>query len=120
MSKKRTIDSFFASETTAKKKLKTEDVIDENVRLHGQSHTPYIKANPSQTPCSTHNTYPFPIPELPPSLSQELSSWPAVPGRAINDQPDLDLLYFEPFIPAYAAKPLFHFLRSQLPFYRVE
>jgi hypothetical protein len=73
-----------------------------------------------QTPSSTHPTYPFPIPELPPFLSRELSSWPAVPGRAINDQPDLDLLYFEPFIPIYAAKDLFRFLRSQLPFYRVE
>lgn len=41
-------------------------------------------------------------------------------GRAINDQPDLDLLYFEPYIPRGTERVLFDFLRSQLPFYRVE
>lgn len=38
----------------------------------------------------------------------------------INDQPDLDLLYFEPYIPGYLSRDLFGFLRSELPFYRVE
>ena len=41
-------------------------------------------------------------------------------SKEINDQPDLDLLYFEPFVPGYLAKPMFEFLRSELPFYRVE
>lgn len=41
-------------------------------------------------------------------------------GRAVNDQPDLDLLYFEPYIPRGTERVLFEFLRSQLPFYRVE
>lgn len=54
------------------------------------------------------------------SLSREVSSLPARPGKAINDQADLDLLYFEPYIPDYLAKDLFKFLRSELPFYRVE
>lgn len=43
-----------------------------------------------------------------------------VVGRAVNDQPDLDLLYFEPYIPRGTERVLFEFLRSQLPFYRVE
>lgn len=43
-----------------------------------------------------------------------------MPGRAINDQPDLDLLYFEPYIPSYLARDVFHFLRGSLPFYRVK
>lgn len=46
---------------------------------------------------------------------------PASAGRAINDQPDLDLLYFEPYVPrGAAAASLFRFLRAELPFYRVE
>lgn len=38
----------------------------------------------------------------------------------MTDQPDLDLLYFEPYLPRSSAKELFEFLRSSLPFYRVE
>jgi hypothetical protein len=53
-------------------------------------------------------------------MEKELASLPARPGRVINDQPDLDLLYFEPYIPSYIAKDLFRFLRQELPFYRVE
>jgi hypothetical protein len=53
-------------------------------------------------------------------LSQEIISLPARPGKSINDQPDLDLLYFEPYVSTYLAKDMFEFLRSELPFYRVE
>lgn len=45
---------------------------------------------------------------------------PAVPGRAVDNQPDLDLLYFEPYVPGYLAKDVFTFLRAELPFYRVK
>jgi hypothetical protein len=38
----------------------------------------------------------------------------------MNDQPDLDLLYFSPYLSARVAKELFSLLRSELPFYRVE
>ncbi|KAK4195187.1 putative alpha-ketoglutarate-dependent dioxygenase [Triangularia verruculosa] len=77
--------------------------------------------NQDETPTySTHNTYPFPIRDLSPSITKELASLPARPGKPINDQPELDLVYFEPFIPSYLAKDLFRFLRSELPFYRVE
>ncbi|KAK1473488.1 2OG-Fe(II)oxygenase superfamily protein [Colletotrichum abscissum] len=99
MSKKRTLDSFFAPSV---KKPRKEDESSETV---GQS---------------THANYPIPISELPTSISKELSSLPARPGKDMNDQPDLDLVYFEPYIPSYMAKDLFEFLRSELPFYRVE
>lgn len=69
---------------------------------------------------STHPTYPFPIPGLPSHIEKELPSLPATIGRSINDQPDLDLLYFEPYFPSYLSKDLFKFLRSSLPFYKVE
>jgi hypothetical protein len=41
-------------------------------------------------------------------------------GKAINNQPDLDLLYFRPFIPQSMEQALFEFLRSELFFYRVQ
>ncbi|KAE9568275.1 DNA oxidative demethylase ALKBH2 [Colletotrichum fructicola] len=99
MSKKRTLDAFFAPSA---KKTRKED---ETVEAVGKS---------------THPNYPCPIVELAPSISKELSSLPARPGKEINDQPDLDLLYFEPYVPSYLAKDLFEFLRAKLPFYRVE
>lgn len=77
-------------------------------------------ANYIKSSFSTHATYPFPIPGLPVHIAKDLSSLPAVPGRIIDDQPDLDLLYFEPYVPTYLAKDLFSFLRAELPFYRVK
>ncbi|KAG5990481.1 hypothetical protein E4U43_004281 [Claviceps pusilla] len=98
---KRTLDAFF---TSSPKRARTE----ENSMNHDQQST------------SQHASYPHPIRTLPDSLSKEISSLPARPGRQINDQPDLDLVYFEPYIPSYLAKELFEFLRAELPFYRVE
>ena len=69
---------------------------------------------------SRHFTYPFHIPQLPSSISVELTSLPSTVGRAINDQDDLDLLYFEPYIPKYLEQEIFQFLRKELPFYKVE
>ncbi|PMD39072.1 DNA repair family protein-like protein [Hyaloscypha variabilis F] len=69
---------------------------------------------------SSHATYPFPIPYFPESISKELASLPFTIGREIKDQLHLDILYFEPFIPKYLERQAFQFLRSELPFYRVE
>jgi hypothetical protein len=69
---------------------------------------------------SDHFTYPFPIPHLPDSVSSGLGSLPSTVGKIINNQADLDLLYFQPYIPKDLARDLFEFLRKQLPFYRVE
>ncbi|KAK4168704.1 putative alpha-ketoglutarate-dependent dioxygenase [Cladorrhinum sp. PSN259] len=101
MSKKRTIDSFFARDPKKQKVTTASEDDDE----------------PSY---STHHTYPFAIRNLSESTTKEIASLPARPGRELNNQPDLDLLYFEPYVPPPLAKQLFHFLRSQLPFYRVE
>ncbi|KAF3769070.1 hypothetical protein M406DRAFT_251339 [Cryphonectria parasitica EP155] len=98
MSKKRTLDAFFAPPS---KQRKVDEIQKDEIP-------------------STHATYPFPIPDFPAHISKDLSSLPAVEGRVINDQPDLDLLYFEPYVPTYLAKDVFSFLRSQLPFYRVK
>ncbi|KAI4153357.1 MAG: hypothetical protein L6R39_001596 [Caloplaca ligustica] len=69
---------------------------------------------------SSHPTYPFPVPQLPAYIHDKLSESPSAEGQAINDQPDLDLLYFQPFVAKSIEKDLFEFLRSQLFFYRVQ
>lgn len=77
------------------------------------------KYEPSTT-ASRHNSYPFPIPHLPVSFSEHLGFAPSAEGKAINDQLDLDLVYYQPYIPSSIATSLFTFLRQELPFYRVQ
>ncbi|TGO16071.1 hypothetical protein BTUL_0032g00330 [Botrytis tulipae] len=104
---KRTIDSFF--KPPAKKPRVSELVTTEEA-----------KGEALEREFTRHSAYPFPIPCLPSSISSELSSFPSTIGKEINDQADLDLLYFEPYIPKYLERHVFEFLRSELPFYRVE
>lgn len=78
--------------------------------------------NSVREPCTKtfHRSWPHPISDLPPSLAQPLQDVLGLAeGRAIKNQPHLDLLYFQPLIPQPAANELFRFLRSELPFYRV-
>ncbi|KAI8632348.1 hypothetical protein F5Y19DRAFT_361419 [Xylariaceae sp. FL1651] len=127
MSKKRTIDAYFG--VPQAKKARGPDTTDsESVseRTNTRNVTNTFCSNTitsvdSEPRCySTHPSYPFPIPHLPDSLYREISGPPARAARPIADQPDLDLLYFEPYISRPAAQQLFQFLRSELPFYRVE
>ncbi|KAE9372252.1 DNA repair family protein-like protein [Stipitochalara longipes BDJ] len=106
--KKRTLDAFF--KPPPKKPRTSAD---------GEASNPETENIVAQI-FSRHPTYPFPIPFLPESISKELISLPSTIGRDIKDQPHLDLLYFEPFIPRYLERQIFQFLRSELPFYRVE
>ncbi|KAJ9246613.1 hypothetical protein DTO207G8_8753 [Paecilomyces variotii] len=77
--------------------------------------------DPAVQPSSIHPTYPFPIAALDSSLSTSLSlDTPSNPPKHINNQPHLDLLYFQPYIPHRTAQQLFLFLRRNLPFYRVK
>jgi len=95
MSKRRTLDGFF---------------------MPAQSKRPKVQ---SDKDASEHPTYPFPIPQLPPDISDRLGFAPAAEGICLNNQPDLDLLYFQPYIPKEIEKDLFEFLRQELFFYRV-
>ncbi|RDA88003.1 hypothetical protein CP532_3413 [Ophiocordyceps camponoti-leonardi (nom. inval.)] len=101
--RKRTLESFFAPAPKRSKAADDDDNCNDEVPV-----------------VSTHAHYPFPIADLPASLSNGMASAPARPSRSINDQPDLDLVYFEPFIPTRISRALFEFLRAELPFYRVE
>ncbi|KAJ5296343.1 acyltransferase 3 [Penicillium atrosanguineum] len=103
---KRTLDAFFKPAVeAASKKLKTE---------------PDTPPEPTGPP-DTHASYPTPIPQLPSHITVSLEhGTPAREGRRITDQPDLDLLYFQPYITRTTANELFKFLRRDLPFYRVQ
>ena len=105
MSKKRTLDGFF-HKTASIKRPRVEPP--EPTQLE------------SDQPASFHSTYPFPVPQFSPPVSVTLSSEvPASEGRSINNQPDLDLLYFQPFLPKSIENDVFEFLRRELFFYRV-
>lgn len=122
MSKKRTLDAFF-SPTSKKVKADVPVIpLDEDASInHSFVYKYSYNTNKvEQTGESKHQHYPHPIRNWPTAITKEMSSLPCSVGREINDQPDLDLLYFEPYIPSSIARPLFEFLRSELPFYRVE
>lgn len=93
---KRTLDSFFKQAEPKKRRVESAE------------------------DASIHPTYPHPIPQLPTAVSEGLGFAPADEGRAINDQPDLDLLYFQPYVPKEFSRDLFEFLRQELFFYRVQ
>ena len=104
----RTLDSFF-SPPPKKSRIST---------------TANSDAKPSNAPQnaaqSTHITYPFAVPHLPPEIADVLNFAPAAEGRTIDDQPDLDLVYYQPYVPKEASRELFEFLRRELFFYRVK
>lgn len=99
----RTLDTFFKPPPTKRSRI-ADDATTEN----------------KDVPKSTHPTYPFPIKHLPVDVAETLNFAPAKEGRVINDKPDLDLLYFKPYIPKEICRDLFEFLRSELFFYRVQ
>lgn len=125
MSKKRTLHSFFASSPVTAKKLRLSEAGElksekQSVdKVPGEVPEHHDNSFQSQS-SSTHSTYPFPIAEFSESLKDGLEFVPATDGRPVNDQLDLDLLYFEPYIPSHIHHQLFLFLRSSLPFYRVK
>ncbi|KAF1969938.1 DNA repair family protein [Bimuria novae-zelandiae CBS 107.79] len=71
------------------------------------------------TDTSNHPSYPHPIPYLPVDFQDQLAFAPAAEGKPMNDQLDLDLVYYQPYIPSAIAPRLLDFLRQELPFYRV-
>jgi alkylated DNA repair dioxygenase AlkB len=120
---KRTLDAFFkpAAQPSTPKKLKSSPDPSSPLPSKAKYATETIKdASENELPPESHPTYPFSIAKLPSHVSVGLSfATPAKQPRVINDQPHLNLLYYEPYIPQPTAKEYFHFLRRELPFYRV-
>jgi hypothetical protein len=104
---KRTLDTFFVS---APKKP----------RIDSSAPTQTHRENIPLTNHTAHRTYPWPIPNLPEHIVLELELLVTAQGKEIKNQPHLDLLYFQPFIPKSIERDLFDFLRSELFFYRVK
>lgn len=98
---KRTLDGFFTPQ---------------NKRPKTYNDSPVTPPSISR---SVHPTYPFSVPHLPLAIAAEFETLVTTEGKSITDQPHLDLLYFQPFIPKSIASEYFAFLRSQLFFYRV-
>ncbi|KAF2831632.1 hypothetical protein CC86DRAFT_391149 [Ophiobolus disseminans] len=69
---------------------------------------------------SHHENYPFGIAHLPALFIEQLGFSPAEEGKLMNDQLNLDLVYYQPYIPSSIAPGVFEFLRQELPFYRVQ
>lgn len=103
---KRGLENFFSP--VSQKKLRVGDNGDEEACATTTSNF------------SRHLNYPFPIPYLPSEVYDHLPELPAAEGREIRDQPDLDLLYFQPYIHKGIERVLFEFLRRELCFYRVQ
>jgi alkylated DNA repair dioxygenase AlkB len=78
---------------------------------------PKYEAN---TNTSNHASYPHPIPHMPTDFQDQLAFAPAEEGKPINDRLDLDLIYYQPYIPPSIVPGVFDFLRQELPFYRVQ
>lgn len=74
----------------------------------------------ASTQKSNHESYPFPIPHLPDTFQEQLGFSPDAEGVSINDQPDLDLVYYQPYISPSISSGFFDFLRQELFFYRVQ
>jgi alkylated DNA repair dioxygenase AlkB len=109
---KRTLDSFFKTAASSSKKPKatTSNLRHEEVNGNGSE---------SLAP-SHHPSYPIAIAGLPSHVATGLSTrTPGRPPRTLSDHANLDLLYFEPYIPQPTAREYFQFLRRELPFYRV-
>lgn len=141
MAQKRTLDGFFnvtASKKPRKNSPATEDpttedparasIVDDSIKHRFESTAPAAAhdldssdSTSTTTAQSNHASYPFPVPHLPTHLAITLNDeLPASAGRQIAHQPDLDLLYFQPYIPASIERDLFLFLRRELFFYRVK
>lgn len=111
-----TIDSFFKRPPPKKARAdnnENETATNRYLEGNGQSVS-------KPTAYSKHPTYTFAVPHLPPEIGDILNFAPATEGRTINDKPDLDLIYYQPYIPKEIQRQLFEFLRSELFFYRVK
>ena len=101
---KRTLDDFFAppSKQQNRQTASTSDF------------------SPLPIARTRHAAYPWPIPHLPLRVVEEIEQLVTKEGKVVNDQPQLDLLLFSPFVPKPVERDLFEFLRSELFFYRVK
>jgi alkylated DNA repair dioxygenase AlkB len=102
---KRTLDGFFKA--PAAKKVCIESQTGRKQELESSDLT-------------RHPTYPWAVPNLPSNIAAEIGILVTAAGKEIKNQPNLDLVYFQPLIPRSIERELFGFLRAELFFYRVK
>ncbi|KAJ5550246.1 Oxoglutarate/iron-dependent dioxygenase [Penicillium sp. DV-2018c] len=115
---KRTLDAFFKPSTTPTKRPKTdsEPTTSNTTTTPAPPNIPIEDSNPP----NQHPSYPFPIAQLPDHISIGLKhATPATQPKKITNQPHLNLLIFQPYIPRQTSTALFTFLLNSLLFYRV-
>jgi alkylated DNA repair dioxygenase AlkB len=126
---KRTLDAFFKPTNTPSNPTPTPTPTPTPKRPKNEQTQPTLKTTPQpqptpiedQIPPSTHPSYPILIANLPSHIQVGLEhATPAREPHEQKNQPDLDLLHYQPFIPKETANELFKFLRRELPFYRVQ
>ncbi|RAH56216.1 DNA repair family protein [Aspergillus piperis CBS 112811] len=111
--------STFFQPLPSKKKLKPDATTTAESSSSSSITTTTVPPKPSTY--THHPSYPIPIRDPPSTITTSLLSNPAPrPPKSITNHPHLDLLYFQPFLPAPLARDLFEFLRNELPFYRVQ
>lgn len=114
---KRTLDSFFAPPS---KKAKVEPAGKKDVSPSPTStYTRDQSATATAKDFTHHASYPWSVPDLPPQITSEISQLVTARGKVVDNQPHLDLLYFQPLIPFAISNELFKLYRAQLFFYRV-
>src|SRR4051812_32864370 len=119
---KRTLDAFFKPSTHTPANPTPKRPKNEEAQPTLKTSPP-PQTTPSEEPIppSTHPSYPIPIANLPTHIQVGLEhATPARAPREQKNQPHLDLLHFQPYIPKETANELFKFLRRELPFYRVQ
>ena len=118
MSKRpRTLDSFFAPPAT--KKLRADGSGERNNADTAQQ-AELLDQHGAATAVSAHITYPYAVPHLPPEIIDILNFAPEAESQIIKNEPDLDIVYYQPYIPKNIPRALFGFLRQNLFFYRVK
>ena len=118
---KRTLDAYLKPARSSTTDTSSSQSSSKKLKVPSQEHIAASQPSASETESECHPSYPFAIRTLPSHLSSALKTTvPARAARTINNQPHLDLLYFEPFIPRPTADEYFKFLRRELPFYRVK
>jgi len=115
MSKKRTLDSFFSKAPAPKR----EKVDEEGLATTPNQNSTIKEENDIPKKYTNHATYPWPVPHFPPAIEDQLGFCPATEPHFINDKPDLDLAYYEPYVSKEIQRAVFTFLRENLFFYRV-
>lgn len=123
MAPKRTLDAFFEPRTRKAPRVSPAPISPPALRVSTEPAPAPVtqqQDDDGDLPPSTHASYPFPIANFPSSLIALISSSPSDAGTHLDQERDLDIVHYSPYVPWQSATSIFTFLRRELPFYRVQ